>query len=51
MKKLIRYSQTPQVTALEYEELRDLEEHPEKAEKYADLVARRTRGDRLEVKK
>ena len=30
MKKLIKYSETPQVTALEYSELRDLKEHPEK---------------------
>ena len=45
MKKLIRYSETPQVTALEYRELRDLKEHPEKEKHYKDVVRQRLRMD------
>ena len=40
---LIPYSLTPQVTALEYSEQRDLMKHPEKAEKYKALVELRAR--------
>ena len=36
--RLIQYSQTPQVTGLEYDEMRDLKEHPEKKEHYNRLV-------------
>lgn len=42
MKNLINYASTPQVTALEYEEQRDLAEHPEKAGHYNGLVKQRT---------
>ena len=45
MKKLIKYSETPQVTALEYSELRDLKEHPEKKEHYKDVARQRLRMD------
>lgn len=45
MKKLIRYSETPQVTALEYSELRDLKKHPEKKELYKSVVNQRIRMD------
>ena len=45
MKKLIKYSETPQVTALEYSELRDLKEHPEKENHYKDVVRQRLRMD------
>ena len=45
MSKLIKYSETPQVTALEYSELRDLKEHPEKKEHYKDVVRQRLRMD------
>ena len=45
MKKLIKYSETPQVTALEYSELRDLKEHPEKKEHYENVVRQRLRMD------
>ena len=45
MKKLIRYSETPQITALEYSELRDLKEHPEKKKHYEDVVRQRLRMD------
>ena len=45
MKKLIKYSETPQVTALEYSELRDLKEHPEKKESYKSVVNQRIRMD------
>jgi len=41
MKKLIRYSETPQVTGLEYSEQRDLKEHPEKKKYYKDVVRQR----------
>jgi len=45
MKKLIKYSETPQVTDMEYRELRDLKEHPEKKEHYKDVVRQRLRID------
>jgi hypothetical protein len=43
--KLIKYSETPQVTALEYSELRDLKEHPEKKSLYENVVYQRLRMD------
>jgi hypothetical protein len=43
--KLIKYSETPQVTALEYSELRDLKQHPEKEKHYKDVVRQRLRMD------
>ena len=46
MKKLISYSETPQVTALEYDEMRDLKKHPEKKEYYKTIVLMRTRRDK-----
>ena len=49
MKKLISYNQTPQVTALEYHEMRDLEKHPEKLDYYTELAERRKRNDRKEI--
>ena len=45
MKKLIRCSETPQVTGLEYSELRDLKKHPEKKELYKSVVYQRLRMD------
>lgn len=45
MEKLIKYSETPQVTALEYSEQRDLKEHPEKKDYYEDVVRQRLRMD------
>ena len=42
MNKRISYSQTPQATALEYDEQRDLEAHPEKAGYYEKLIKERT---------
>ena len=42
MKNLIKYENTPQVTALEYHEMRDLEKHPEKREYYDNLIFIRT---------
>ena len=45
MGKLIKYSETPQVTALEYSELRDLKQHPEKKGYYEDVVRQRLRMD------
>jgi len=45
MKKLIRYSETPQVTGLEYSEQRDLEKHPEKKGLYKSVVNQRIRMD------
>jgi len=43
--KLIPYSETPQVTALEYDEMRDLREHPEKKEMYGILAHQRKVND------
>jgi hypothetical protein len=40
--RLISYSETPQVTALEYAEMRDLKEHPGKIKHYAKLIEKRT---------
>ena len=45
MKKLIKYSETPQVTALEYSEQRDLKQHPEKKSFYENVVYQRLRMD------
>lgn len=42
MKALISKLMTPQVTALEYDEMRDLERHPEKQGKYDTLIKKRT---------
>lgn len=42
MTKLIPYIRTPQVCALEYDEQRDLEQHPDKADFYAKLIEQRT---------
>ena len=47
MGKLIKYSETPQVTGLEYSEQRDLKEHPEKNDYYEDVVRQRLRMDIL----
>ena len=41
-KNLISKWQTPQVTGLEYEEMRDLERHPEKSVQYKSLADKRT---------
>lgn len=50
-KYLIDYWHTPQVTALEYTEMRDLAEHPEKQGKYDALVKKRTQlGKDFETK-
>lgn len=43
--RLIPYSETPQVTALEYDEMRDLREHPEKKEMYDQLARIREFND------
>ena len=43
MKNLVNYADTPQVTALEYAEMRDLELHPEKSGFYKELVRSRTK--------
>ena len=40
-KQLINYSETPQVTALEYHEMQDLKVHPEKADYYRRLAEQR----------
>lgn len=50
-KHLIDYGHTPQATGLEYEELRDLELHPDKTGKYEELVKSRTKlGKDFETK-
>lgn len=41
-RNLISKSRSPQVTALEYTEMRDLELHPEKSGQYKSLVEKRT---------
>lgn len=41
-KRLISYGSTPQATGLEYDEMRDLEKHPEKGSYYQSLIAKRT---------
>ena len=43
--ELIQYSETPQVTGLEYDEMRDLREHPEKKEMYGRLAYQRKVAD------
>jgi len=43
--KLISYSETPQVTGLEYDEMRDLREHPEKKEMHDVLAYQRKVND------
>lgn len=45
-KYLIDLWSTPQVTGLEYEEMRDLERHPEKIGFYDALVSKRTQMGR-----
>lgn len=51
IKHLIDYWHTPQVTALEYEEQRDLELHPDKQGKYDALIKSRTQlGKDFETK-
>ena len=45
--KLISYSETPQVTGLEYDEMRDLREHPEKKEMYGRLAHQRKANDAI----
>ena len=45
--RLISYSETPQVTALEYDEMRDLREHPEKKEMYGRLAHQRKVNDAI----
>lgn len=47
---LIRYGQTPQVTGLEYPEIRDLVEHPEKEAHYENIAKNRMRAERLAAK-
>ena len=42
MRNLIDYPNTPQVTGLEYDEMRDMELHPEKVGEYKDLAKNRT---------
>ena len=50
-KNLIDYWHTPQVTGLEYSEMRDLEQHPEKSGYYKDLIKKRTQlGKDFETK-
>ncbi len=49
-RKLIPYSLTPQSCALEYEEQRDLAEHPEKAEHYIALIKARSARYRITEK-
>lgn len=49
--KLISYSETPQVTGLEYDEMRDLREHPEKKEMYGMLVHQRMVYDAINRKR
>ena len=51
MKYLIDYSETPQATGLEYDEMRDLEKNPEKQGKYNKLIKERTKlGKDFETK-
>ena len=51
MRKLISYKETPQYTGLEYEEQKDLAEHPEKAGYYNSLIKTRTQlGKDFETK-
>ncbi len=39
--RLVKYSETPQVTALEYSEMRDLQENPQKKDYYKSVVKSR----------
>ena len=48
-KRLIKYAETPQVTALEYEELFDLERHPEKKTEYERLAFARRNSHEFEL--
>lgn len=41
MTKLMGYNTTPQVTLLEYKELRDLQAHPDKLPYYEKLIYQR----------
>lgn len=41
-RKLISKWQSPQVTALDHDEFRDLEAHPDKSAHYGNLVKQRT---------
>lgn len=51
MKNLVDYWHTPQVTGLEYEEVRDLEQHPDKKGYYDALIKKRTKmGKDFETK-
>lgn len=43
--RLVKYSETPQVTALEYSEMRDLQENPQKKDYYKSLIRLRLLGD------
>lgn len=47
---LIRYGQTPQVTGLEYPEIRDLLAHPEKEAHYENISKNRMRAERAAVR-
>ena len=50
-KHLIDYWHTPQVTCLEYDEMRDLELHPEKSGQYKKLIEARSKlGKDFETK-
>lgn len=46
MKRLIRYSETPQVTGLEYKEVFYLRKHPEKTIFFELLVKYRRKADK-----
>lgn len=48
--KLIRYGETPQVTGLEYPEIRDLQNHPEKEAHYEKIAKARMQALRLDLK-
>ena len=51
MKHLVSYWETPQFTALEYDEQKDFAEHPEKAGHYSTLIKERTKfGKGFETK-
>ena len=41
MQRLVKKAETPQITALEYAELRDWEQHPEKSDYYSNLIKKR----------
>ncbi len=46
MKRLIRYSETPQVTGLEYDEVTYIKKHPEHKEFYEQIVRYRMKADK-----